>query len=128
MCTRGTAQAIAKPAHGSGLRLSSVRLRWATGRGRGRHPPPASRSLFRRQCCWTLVVGCRILRQPTICVLNARQWGDAMGALDRAVRRLVAVEGVDGRSLISTDGVDPSHADAWLADLMQLSQPVPVLH
>ena len=33
--------------------------------------------------------------------------GEAMDAVDRAVRRLVAVEGVDGRPLIQTEGVDP---------------------
>jgi hypothetical protein len=52
--------------------------------------------------------------------------GDAMDAVDRAVRRLVALEGVDGRPLINTEGVDPSHADAWLEDLMKLLQLVPV--
>ena len=52
--------------------------------------------------------------------------GDAMDAVDRAVRRLGAVEGVDGRPLINTEGVDPLHADAWLEDLMKLLQLVPV--
>ncbi len=52
--------------------------------------------------------------------------GEAMDAIDRAVRRLTAVEGVDGRPLILTEGVDPSHADAWLDDLMKLFQAVPV--
>lgn len=52
--------------------------------------------------------------------------GDAMDAVDRAIRRLVSVEGVDGRPLINSEGVDPSHADAWLEDLMKLLQLVPV--
>jgi len=52
--------------------------------------------------------------------------GDAMDAVDRAVRRLVAVEGVDGRPLIQTEGVDPGDADAWMDDLMKLIQSIPV--
>ena len=52
--------------------------------------------------------------------------GGAMDAVDRAVRRLIAVEGVDGRPLVKTEGVDPSHADAWLEDLMKLLQLMPV--
>jgi hypothetical protein len=52
--------------------------------------------------------------------------GDAMDAVDRAVRRLGAVEGVDGRPLINTEGIDPSHADAWLDDLMKLLLLLPV--
>lgn len=52
--------------------------------------------------------------------------GDAMDAIDRAVRRLVAVEGVDGRPLIQTEGVDPADADAWMEDLMKLIQSIPV--
>lgn len=52
--------------------------------------------------------------------------GDAMDAVDRAVRRLVTVEGVDGRPLIHTEGVDPGDADAWMEDLMKLIQSIPV--
>lgn len=52
--------------------------------------------------------------------------GDAMDAVDRAAGRLMAVEGVDGRPLINTEGVDSSHADAWFGDLMKLVQLVPV--
>jgi hypothetical protein len=52
--------------------------------------------------------------------------GDAMDSVDRAVGRLVAVEGVDGRPLVNTEGVDPAHADAWLEDLMKVLQLVPV--
>jgi hypothetical protein len=52
--------------------------------------------------------------------------GDAMDGVGRAVRRFTTVEGVDGRPLVSTEGVDPSHADAWLEDLMKLLQLVPV--
>lgn len=52
--------------------------------------------------------------------------GDAMDAVDRSVRRLVAVEGVDGRPLIDTEGVDPADADAWMDDLMKLIQQIPV--
>ncbi len=52
--------------------------------------------------------------------------GEAMDAVDRAVRRLLAVEGIDGRPLIQTEGVDPADADAWLEDVMKLMQPIPV--
>jgi hypothetical protein len=52
--------------------------------------------------------------------------GDAMDAVDRAVRRLVGVEGIDGRPLIETEGVEPGHANAWLDDLMKLIQRIPV--
>ncbi len=52
--------------------------------------------------------------------------GEAMDAVGWAARRLIAVEGVDGRPLINTEGVDPSHADACLQDLMKLLQLVPV--
>jgi hypothetical protein len=52
--------------------------------------------------------------------------GEAMDAVDRAVRRLVAVEGVDGRPLIQTEGVDPADAGAWLEDVMKLMQLIPV--
>lgn len=52
--------------------------------------------------------------------------GDAMDAVDRAVRRLVGVEGVDGRRLVETEGVEPGHADAWMEDLMKLIQRIPV--
>ena len=52
--------------------------------------------------------------------------GDAMDAVDRAVRRLVGVEGIDGRRLIETEGVEPNHADAWMEDLMKLMQRLPV--
>jgi hypothetical protein len=52
--------------------------------------------------------------------------GDAMDSVDGAVRRLVGVEGVDGRPLIETEGVEPSHADAWMEDLVKLMQRIPV--
>lgn len=52
--------------------------------------------------------------------------GDAMDTVDKAVRRLVAVEGVDGRPLIDTEGVDPADADAWMEDLVKLIQKIPV--
>ena len=52
--------------------------------------------------------------------------GKVMDAVDHAVRRLLAVEGVDGRPLIQTEGVDPADADAWLEDVMQLMQLIPV--
>lgn len=52
--------------------------------------------------------------------------GEAMDDVDRAVRKLVAVEGVDGRPLIDTEGVDPADADAWMADVMKLMQHIPV--
>jgi hypothetical protein len=49
-----------------------------------------------------------------------------MDTVDRAIRWLVAVEGVDGRPLIETEGVDPVDADAWMEDLMKLIQSIPV--
>lgn len=52
--------------------------------------------------------------------------GDAMDAVDRSVRRLVSVEGVDGRPLIDTEGVEPADADAWIEDVMKLMQQIPV--
>lgn len=52
--------------------------------------------------------------------------GEAMDGVDRAVRRLVGVEGVDGRPLIESEGVEPGHSDAWMEDLMKLIQLVPV--
>lgn len=52
--------------------------------------------------------------------------GNAMDSVDHAVRRLLAVEGVDGRPLIETEGIDPADADAWLGDIMQLMQRIPV--
>lgn len=52
--------------------------------------------------------------------------GDAMDAVDSAVRRLIEVEGVDGRPLIETEGVESGHADAWMDDLMKLIQRIPV--
>lgn len=51
--------------------------------------------------------------------------GKVMDAVDHAVRRLLAVEGVDGLP-IQTEGVDPADADAWLEDVMQLMQLIPV--
>ncbi|MDA8301164.1 MAG: hypothetical protein M0005_06385 [Actinomycetota bacterium] len=52
--------------------------------------------------------------------------GEAMDGVDRAVRRLVAVEGIDGRPLIEREGVDPTDADAWMDDVMKLMQLIPV--
>lgn len=52
--------------------------------------------------------------------------GDSMDAVDRAVRRLVMIEGVDGRPLIDTEGVDPADADSWMEDVMRLMQSIPV--
>jgi hypothetical protein len=43
-----------------------------------------------------------------------------------AVHRLLKVEGVDGRPLIQTEGVDPINADAWFAELAQLMGLIPV--
>jgi hypothetical protein len=52
--------------------------------------------------------------------------GDAMDSVDRAVRRLLAVEGIDGRPLIQSEGIDPADADAWMDDVMKLMQLIPV--
>jgi hypothetical protein len=52
--------------------------------------------------------------------------GEAMDSVDRAARRLAAVEGIDGRPLIQTEGIDPADADAWLEDVMKLMQSIPV--
>lgn len=52
--------------------------------------------------------------------------GEAFDALHRSVRKLVAVEGVDGRALIITEGIDPIDADAWMQDVMELMKKIPV--
>ena len=52
--------------------------------------------------------------------------GEAMDEIDRSVQRLLAVEGLDGRSLTETEGVSPQDADAWTADLLRLLQLIPV--
>ena len=52
--------------------------------------------------------------------------GEAMDSVDHAVRRLLAVEGIDGRPLIQTEGIDPADADAWMDDVMGLMQRIPV--
>ena len=52
--------------------------------------------------------------------------GDAMSEVDRSVQRLLAVEGVDGRPLAKTEGVDPNDADAWMESLMELWKLIPV--
>jgi hypothetical protein len=49
-----------------------------------------------------------------------------MDSVDRAAHRLAAVEGIDGRPLIQTEGIDPADADAWLEDAMKLMQSIPV--
>lgn len=54
------------------------------------------------------------------------QMGDAMEVVDRAQRRLATVEGIDGRPLVDSEGVDPSDADPWLEELMKLLQLLPV--
>jgi hypothetical protein len=54
------------------------------------------------------------------------KFGEAMDGVDRVVRRLLAVEGIDGRALIETEGVDPANADAWMEDVMKLMQLIPV--
>lgn len=52
--------------------------------------------------------------------------GEAFETLHRAVRRLTSVEGVDGRALIDTEGIDPIDANAWMEDLLAFMQLVPV--
>lgn len=54
------------------------------------------------------------------------KFGEAMDSVDHAVRRLLAVEGIDGRPLIQTEGIDPADADAWMDDVMGLMQRIPV--
>jgi hypothetical protein len=53
-------------------------------------------------------------------------FGQAMEMLVSAAQRLNTVQGVDGRPLIDSEGVDPADADAWLAELMRVLQLVPV--
>ena len=53
---------------------------------------------------------------------SARPWTPSTAPSDGCV----AVEGVDGRPLIETEGVDPADADAWMDDLMKLMQRIPV--
>ncbi len=48
--------------------------------------------------------------------------GESLERVAAAVRRISAVEGTDGRPLVSTEGVDPSNADAWFSEVMQLVQ------
>lgn len=52
--------------------------------------------------------------------------GECFEALHRAVRRLTSIEGVDGRALIDTEGIDPIDANAWMEDLLAFMQLVPV--
>ncbi|MXW57830.1 MAG: hypothetical protein F4124_15050 [Acidimicrobiia bacterium] len=54
------------------------------------------------------------------------KFGESMDGMDRAVQRLLLVEGVEGRPLIETEGVDPADADAWVGDLMKILQLIPV--
>ena len=49
-----------------------------------------------------------------------------MSEVDRSVQRLLAVEGVDGRPLAKTEGVNPTDADAWMESLMELWKLIPV--
>ncbi len=53
-------------------------------------------------------------------------FGQAMEALTKAARDLAGVEGLDGRHLIDTEGMDPADADAWWAELMRVAQQLPV--
>ena len=52
--------------------------------------------------------------------------GWAFDHIRLAVHRLLNVEGVDGRPLIQTEGVDPTNADAWFGELAQLMGLIPV--
>jgi len=52
--------------------------------------------------------------------------GVCFDRLRLGVQRLSAVEGVDGRPLVNSEGVEPGHADAWFSELMGLVQLIPV--
>lgn len=48
----------------------------------------------------------------------------AMNELVAAAKKLVSIEGLDGRPLIDIEGVDPADTEVWLEDLTQISQAV----
>ncbi len=52
--------------------------------------------------------------------------GRAFGGLRSAVHQVLSVEGVDGRPLVQSEGVDPTNADAWFGELAQLMGLIPV--
>lgn len=54
------------------------------------------------------------------------EFGYRLEAVTHAARRVNSVEGVDGRPLVATEGVDPVNADAWLDQVMLLVQQIPV--
>lgn len=54
------------------------------------------------------------------------RFGRTMEELMAARGRLVTIDGLDGRPLIETEGVDPAHIDAWWQDLTELFQQLPV--
>jgi hypothetical protein len=53
-------------------------------------------------------------------------FGDSIDALSQATRRLAAVDGIDGRPLIESEGVDPHDADVWSAEMIRIAQQMPV--
>jgi len=53
-------------------------------------------------------------------------FGDAMEALNRAVSQIERVDGLDGRPLIESEGVDPVETIAWTNELMAVFQKLPV--
>jgi len=53
-------------------------------------------------------------------------FGAAMDRLNQAADRLARVDGIDGRPLIDSEGVDPADADEWWGQLMQIAQRLPV--
>jgi hypothetical protein len=54
------------------------------------------------------------------------EFGQALEAVTWAARRVGTIEGVDGRPLVTSEGVDPVNADVWLDQVMQLMQLIPV--
>jgi hypothetical protein len=52
--------------------------------------------------------------------------GDAFEALSRAITALEEIEGLDGRPMVSTDGVAPNDIEAWSKELFEIMRKLPV--
>lgn len=53
-------------------------------------------------------------------------FGDAMNELTAAFDLLSRIDGLGGRALIDSEGIDPHDADAWWSELMRVAQQLPV--
>jgi hypothetical protein len=54
------------------------------------------------------------------------EFGEGVHSLTTAFDALSTINGQDGRPLISSEGVEPRHADAWVTDLIRIVQQLPV--